>query len=92
MNYVSAVYAVMMLIIGTDWLLRGRRHYNGASARQELVEEIVQGKGGGENPRSSSRESPVSGFERLVVGRAGNPTILQVEDVSSKADLVRSVS
>lgn len=35
MNYVSAVYGVVGLVIGVDWLARGRRGYRGAAARQE---------------------------------------------------------
>lgn len=39
MNYVSAVYAVVVLIITIDWLFRGRKEYRGQTDRQEAVEE-----------------------------------------------------
>ena len=35
MNYVSAVYAVILLIIALDWVIRGKRHYRGALTRHE---------------------------------------------------------
>ena len=35
MNYVSAVYGVVVFIIVIDWLVRGRVHYRGQAARHE---------------------------------------------------------
>ena len=35
MNYVSAVYGVVVLIIVVDWFARGRKHYRGQSLRRE---------------------------------------------------------
>ena len=37
MNYVSAVYGVVMLVILSDWLVRGRRHYRGQAVRHEEI-------------------------------------------------------
>lgn len=42
MNYVSAVYAVVVLIIAADWFVRGRRQYRGQDKRQAAAEEIVR--------------------------------------------------
>lgn len=42
MNYVSAVYAVVVFIIAVDWLSRGRREYRGQADRREAVEETVR--------------------------------------------------
>ncbi|KAL6722074.1 choline transporter [Lecanora helva] len=38
MNYVSAVYGVVVLIITVDWLVRGRRNYRGQSLRHSEAE------------------------------------------------------
>lgn len=38
MNYVSAVYAVIVVIILIDWYLRGRRSYRGQTTRHEEIE------------------------------------------------------
>ena len=38
MNYVSAVYAVVVLIIVIDWFVRGKRGYRGQSVRHEAVD------------------------------------------------------
>ena len=38
MNYVSAVYGVIVFIMGMDWLLRGRKSYRGQTLRHEEVE------------------------------------------------------
>lgn len=35
MNYVSAVYGVVVSVICIDWLVRGRRMYRGQEARHE---------------------------------------------------------
>ncbi|MCJ1264871.1 hypothetical protein MMC22_004746 [Lobaria immixta] len=46
MNYVSAVYGVVVFIITVDWILRGKRNYRGQVARHEeqvvLAENIVR--------------------------------------------------
>lgn len=46
MNYVSAVYAVVGLIITVDWTVRGKRDYRGQVARHEddvvLTKQIVR--------------------------------------------------
>ncbi|KLJ11107.1 hypothetical protein EMPG_13606 [Blastomyces silverae] len=41
MNYVSAVYFVVVVIIVADWYLRGRREYRGQDERHEEVEHIM---------------------------------------------------
>lgn len=43
MNYVPAVYGIMMIIIVTDWLVRGRKHYRGQQARHEEVHQLTAG-------------------------------------------------
>lgn len=35
MNYVSAVYGVVVLIIIIDWFVRGKRGYRGQTLRHE---------------------------------------------------------
>lgn len=35
MNYVSAVYGVVVFIIVVDWLARGKRSYRGQEARHD---------------------------------------------------------
>lgn len=47
MNYVSVVYAVVIVIILIDWFLRGKRSYRGQRARREEAEEQI-------NQRASS--------------------------------------
>lgn len=46
MNYVSAVYGVVIFIIAVDWLARGKRNYRGQVARHEdrvvFTEQIVR--------------------------------------------------
>lgn len=37
MNYVSAVYGILLLIITSDWFIRGKHHYRGQSVRHEEV-------------------------------------------------------
>ena len=37
MNYVSAVYGVVVFIIVIDWFIRGKRGYRGQSLRHEEV-------------------------------------------------------
>ena len=41
MNYVSAVYAVVVFIIVVDWYARGRKSYRGQDKRHEEVENMV---------------------------------------------------
>ena len=43
MNYVSAVYGVVVLIIVTDWLVRGKRGYRGQTLRHEEAEANLTG-------------------------------------------------
>lgn len=38
MNYVSAVYGVVVFIIIIDWFVRGRKGYRGQSLRREEAE------------------------------------------------------
>lgn len=38
MNYISAVYAIVILIVILDWFIRGRTKYRGASTRREEME------------------------------------------------------
>ncbi len=42
MNYVSAVYAVVVLLITVDWLVRGRYSFRGQTARREEAEVVVR--------------------------------------------------
>ena len=35
MNYVSAVYGVVVFIIVVDWAVRGKRNYRGQAARHQ---------------------------------------------------------
>lgn len=50
MNYVSAVYGILAIIITADWFMRGRRQYRGQGQRHDetaiLVRESVDGKAG----------------------------------------------
>jgi choline transport protein len=41
MNYVSAVYVVVIAVISIDWLVRGRKTYRSQSARHNEVEGVV---------------------------------------------------
>ncbi|CAI6264845.1 unnamed protein product [Periconia digitata] len=41
MNYVSLVYAVVVLIIAVDWLARGRKTFRGVGERKGNVDEVV---------------------------------------------------
>ena len=43
MNYASAVYGILVIIIVTDWLVRGRRHYRGQALRHEEAEARLAG-------------------------------------------------
>ncbi len=47
MNYISAVYGIVILIVTLDWFIRGRREYRGASTRREEM-EYKHGLGMGE--------------------------------------------
>lgn len=42
MNYVSAVYFVVVVIVVVDWFARGRRSYRSQSARKEEIEEVAR--------------------------------------------------
>lgn len=42
MNYISAVYGVVVVIIGLDWFARGRKQYRGASERHDFAGAIVE--------------------------------------------------
>ncbi|KAL8962105.1 MAG: hypothetical protein Q9193_001439 [Seirophora villosa] len=50
MNYVSAVYGILAIIIATDWFSRGRRQYRGQDQRHDetaaFVSETAGEKGG----------------------------------------------
>lgn len=41
MNYVSAVYGVVVIIIVVDWFARGRRHYRGQTTRHEEAAHVL---------------------------------------------------
>lgn len=43
MNYVSAVYAAVALIMAVDWFVRGRRSYRGPELRKIAAEEALRG-------------------------------------------------
>ncbi|KAL8716514.1 MAG: hypothetical protein Q9225_006162 [Loekoesia sp. 1 TL-2023] len=47
MNYVSAVYGILVIIIIADWFIRGRRHYRGQVQRHDETAAIVGGNVGG---------------------------------------------
>ncbi|KAF2689498.1 choline transport protein [Lentithecium fluviatile CBS 122367] len=42
MNYVSLVYAVIVIIITVDWFVRGRKHFRGASERHNDVVVVME--------------------------------------------------
>jgi choline transport protein len=42
MNYVSAVYAVVTIIMAVDWIFRGRKSFRGAGERHSDVTETVK--------------------------------------------------
>ncbi|KAF1812679.1 amino acid transporter [Eremomyces bilateralis CBS 781.70] len=42
MNYVTAVYAVIIIIIAVDWFARGRTSYRGQEKRHEDVDVVVR--------------------------------------------------
>ena len=44
MNYVSAVYGVVVIIIVADWFIRGKRGYRGQSLRHEEVDAHLTGE------------------------------------------------
>ena len=50
MNYVSAVYGILLLIITSDWFIRGKYHFRGQSVRHE---EIAHFRGSPELRRHS---------------------------------------
>lgn len=41
MNYVCAVYAIVIAIIVIDWYARGKREFRGQAARHEEVEQSL---------------------------------------------------
>lgn len=43
MNYVSVVYAVVAIIMTTDWLARGRKGFRGVGERKSDVADVVDG-------------------------------------------------
>ncbi|KAF2655481.1 amino acid transporter [Lophiostoma macrostomum CBS 122681] len=43
MNYVSAVYAVVTIIITVDWVFRGRKSFRGAGERHSDVTDVIDG-------------------------------------------------
>ncbi len=49
MNYVSAVYAVVVLIIALDWLVRGKTQYRGQTTRHELAGTYLTAEESNEN-------------------------------------------
>lgn len=48
MNYVSAVYGILVFIIFLDWFLRGRRQYRGQAQRHNEVATVVDKGGAGD--------------------------------------------
>lgn len=42
MNYVSAVYGVVVLIIVVDWFVRGKKHYRGQEMRHEEAHMVAE--------------------------------------------------
>ncbi|KAL9599068.1 MAG: hypothetical protein Q9219_004102 [cf. Caloplaca sp. 3 TL-2023] len=50
MNYVSAVYGILALIIVADWFLRGKRHYRGQVQRHDESAAFVAGEIGEKPP------------------------------------------
>lgn len=42
MNYVSAVYGVVIIIIVVDWFARGKKHYRGQERRHEEAHLVVE--------------------------------------------------
>ena len=49
MNYVSAVYAVVVVVICIDWQVRGRRLYRGQEVRHEEQAALANKPALGEN-------------------------------------------
>jgi choline transport protein len=41
MNYISAVYGVVVVIILIDWFARGRRSYRGQDVRHEEIDAAI---------------------------------------------------
>ena len=42
MNYVSAVYGVVVFIIVVDWFARGKHNYRGQTTRHEEIVQIAE--------------------------------------------------
>jgi choline transport protein len=53
MNYVSAVYAVVVAIIAIDWLTRGRKEYRGQTDRREAINETLRRASVASHPSST---------------------------------------
>ncbi|KAK4691322.1 choline transport protein, partial [Lecanoromycetidae sp. Uapishka_2] len=43
MNYVSAVYGVVAIIMSVDWFVRGRKYYRGQTTRKEEADAYLTG-------------------------------------------------
>lgn len=41
MNYVSAVYGIVVIIIVVDWFARGKVHYRGQTLRHEEASHVL---------------------------------------------------
>ena len=64
MNYVSAVYAVVGIIVAADWFLRGRRDYgHSKEKRQSIVEGVLE-----------RRASAGSAYSHGAGGKISSPT------------------
>lgn len=48
MNYVSAVYGILVLIIVIDWFARGRREYRGQDKKHDDAAAALWGSVSGE--------------------------------------------
>lgn len=42
MNYVSAVYGVVTMIMAIDWVVRGRKSFRGVGERKSDVEGVLR--------------------------------------------------
>ena len=75
MNYVSAVYGVIAVIVCTDWLVRGRKDYRGHNARLKQAEKLIR--------RSSI--APVDGV--LMQSESDNMTLGAVQTTWTATDM-----
>ena len=48
MNYVSAVYGILVFIIVVDWFARGRRNYRGQDKRHDDAAAALRGSVSGQ--------------------------------------------